>query len=151
MASSGESMSPLSAGGNGMQSPTLGGGGGSNGGGVSSLLMAPHSSPSSSSGRSSPSALSAQSIEERMARSHGSRTNILAYWWRHRMQSHDRVERHYSFLIAMLIASTVLFALIKTQGTVLMWSAKRSAAAQSSSARAWPDAWADSNRNKWMA
>jgi len=130
-------MSPLSGGGSTLQSPA----------GGASLLLAP---PSSISGRVSPS-LSAQSIEDRMARSHGSKANIVAYWWRHRMQSHDRVERHYSFLIAMLIASTVLFALIKTQGTVLMWSAKRSAAAQSSSARAWPDAWADSNRNKWMA
>jgi hypothetical protein len=52
-------------------------------------------------------------------------TNILMFWWRNRMcSSTDRVERHYAFLIALLIASTILFALLKTNGPVFFWSAR---------------------------
>ena len=51
----------------------------------------------------------------------GAHLNVLRFWLQQRLCSRDRVERHYSFLIGMLIAATVLFSLIKSQGTVMMW------------------------------
>ena len=50
--------------------------------------------------------------------------NIVSFWLQHRLFSHDRVERHFSFLIGMLVATTVLFSLLKTQGPVLLWSGR---------------------------
>ena len=43
--------------------------------------------------------------------------NVVKVWIRYRMCSRDRVERHYAFLIAMLITASLLFAALKPEGT----------------------------------
>lgn len=47
--------------------------------------------------------------------------NAASAWWRYRLCAEDRVERHYSFLLALLVAAALLFSLIKSQGPVFMW------------------------------
>jgi len=47
--------------------------------------------------------------------------NVLSYWVTHRLFSPDRVERHYAFLLAMLVLASVLFGLLKPVGPVFLW------------------------------
>ncbi len=49
------------------------------------------------------------------------RPNVITYWLQNRLLSPDRVERHFAFLLAMLVSASVLFALLKTQGPLFLW------------------------------
>lgn len=87
--------------------------------------MSSVTSPDSSSGLSIAVADSSPSPTAGLAREKGSLiaadSNIVAFWVRHRLFSADRVERHYAFLLSMLLASTLLFSLLKTDGPLWLW------------------------------
>lgn len=47
--------------------------------------------------------------------------NVVAAWVRYRLCSRDRVERHFAFLIALLICASLLFAALKPVGPMAKW------------------------------
>ena len=55
----------------------------------------------------------------------GAESSIVGFWVRHRLFSADRVERHYAFLISMLLASTLLFSLLKPDGPLWLWGSPK--------------------------